>query len=370
MRLSTSSILLSMFAVSLGMSVTVAPAHATTGTARAVPNSNTCPKPVWPRASLRHGEQGTVTLGFRIDLDGRVGDSHIVKSSGFPMLDMAAKEGIARCRFKPATIDGKPETAWTKVQYVWTLESKPIAAAEQWRLAREGAARDEAKAEYVLARLYMAGGAQQNIPEALRLFALAAQKNHADAQFSLAIASMNEKLGPRNFALAFEMASKAAKQGNTRAQYALGLMLSNGRDVPPDPSKAIDWLRQAHAGGEPSAGPLLGAVLVKRAASPAELAEGVAMLVQGDAAHEPLATFHLARCYENGHGVERDYARAASLYTKAAIGQHKPALLALANLYERGHGMPADPEKASRLRAEAAQVAPGNQASAGTPSEQ
>jgi hypothetical protein len=31
------------------------------------------------------------------------------------------REGIARCRFKPATEDGKPVQSWTNMQYIWTL---------------------------------------------------------------------------------------------------------------------------------------------------------------------------------------------------------------------------------------------------------
>lgn len=88
----------------------------------AVVDFNTCAKPEWPKASLRNEETGTVTLSFLIGADGRVADSKIVKSSGFRDLDRAAVNGIARCRFKPAMVDGKPEQTWQQMQYVWTLE--------------------------------------------------------------------------------------------------------------------------------------------------------------------------------------------------------------------------------------------------------
>jgi len=38
------------------------------------------------------------------------------------LLDDAAQSALVKCRFKPATTKGKPVEAWTKVQYVWTLE--------------------------------------------------------------------------------------------------------------------------------------------------------------------------------------------------------------------------------------------------------
>jgi protein TonB len=101
-----------------------APAPAAKGPSRtaAVADFNTCAKPEWPKAALRNEETGTVTLSFLIADDGRVTDSKIVKSSGYRELDKAAQTGIARCRFKPATVDGKPEQAWMQMQYVWTLE--------------------------------------------------------------------------------------------------------------------------------------------------------------------------------------------------------------------------------------------------------
>jgi protein TonB len=88
----------------------------------AVADFNTCAKPEWPKSSLRNEETGTVTLQFLIAEDGRVADSKIVKSSGFRDLDKAAQVGISKCRFKPGTVDGKPEQAWMQMQYVWTLE--------------------------------------------------------------------------------------------------------------------------------------------------------------------------------------------------------------------------------------------------------
>jgi protein TonB len=88
----------------------------------AVADFNTCAKPEWPKASLRNEETGTVTLSFLIAEDGRVADSKIVKSSGFRDLDKAAQVGISKCRFKPGTVEGKPEQAWMQMQYVWTLE--------------------------------------------------------------------------------------------------------------------------------------------------------------------------------------------------------------------------------------------------------
>lgn len=87
----------------------------------AVVDFSTCAKPDYPRNSLRNEEQGTVRIQFLIGLDGRVADSKIDKSSGFRMLDAAAKKALSLCKFKPGTIDGKPQQSWTAVDYVWKL---------------------------------------------------------------------------------------------------------------------------------------------------------------------------------------------------------------------------------------------------------
>ncbi len=88
----------------------------------AVVDAKACEKPGYPRKSLENEEQGTVILAFLIGLDGRVVDSKIEKSSGSRELDRAAMAGLSLCKFKPGTVDGKPEQSWTKMQYVWKLE--------------------------------------------------------------------------------------------------------------------------------------------------------------------------------------------------------------------------------------------------------
>ena len=89
---------------------------------RPVIDFGVCGKPVWPAASLQAKEEGTVTMSFDVDAAGKVTDSSVVKSSGHPALDEAARSGIAKCTFKPALAGGKPVGASVKVQYVWRLK--------------------------------------------------------------------------------------------------------------------------------------------------------------------------------------------------------------------------------------------------------
>lgn len=90
-------------------------------TAAAV-QAGACEKPAYPSASVRLEEEGTVHLRFLVGVDGRVIQSEVLKTSGFKRLDEAARIGLAKCLFKPATVDGQPEQAWASIQYTWRLE--------------------------------------------------------------------------------------------------------------------------------------------------------------------------------------------------------------------------------------------------------
>jgi periplasmic protein TonB len=88
----------------------------------AVVNAANCEKPEYPSASRRMEEEGTVSLRFLVGADGKVIQSEVEKSSGFKRLDEAARAGLSRCQFRPASVDGKPEQAWASMRYTWRLE--------------------------------------------------------------------------------------------------------------------------------------------------------------------------------------------------------------------------------------------------------
>jgi TonB family protein len=100
-----------------------AQAQDATGTDDSVPRIEftSCAKPVYPPADMQAGHQGTVTLGFLVDENGRVKDSKVTGSSGFMKLDMAAQTALGKCSFHPALENGKPVEKWAYVKYEWTL---------------------------------------------------------------------------------------------------------------------------------------------------------------------------------------------------------------------------------------------------------
>lgn len=89
---------------------------------RPIVDFSVCTKPQYPSASLQAKETGTVVLSYDVDAAGKVLASSVVKSSGHPALDEAARSGIAKCTFKPALAAGKPVSGSMKMQYVWTLD--------------------------------------------------------------------------------------------------------------------------------------------------------------------------------------------------------------------------------------------------------
>jgi protein TonB len=88
----------------------------------AVVDAHACEKPVYPAASLRANETGVVRLSFLIDVNGKVLESKVERSSGYRRLDEAAREGLSLCSFKPATVDGKPQKSWAQIEYLWKIE--------------------------------------------------------------------------------------------------------------------------------------------------------------------------------------------------------------------------------------------------------
>lgn len=78
-------------------------------------------RPTYPMASRRNQEEGTLVLRIQIDVNGSPGKVEVQRSSGHARLDDAAKSWIATCRFKTATVEGKPVAGWATQPYTFTL---------------------------------------------------------------------------------------------------------------------------------------------------------------------------------------------------------------------------------------------------------
>lgn len=79
------------------------------------------PKPVYPHASRRLGEQGKVLLRVRVSADGAPENVDVKHSSGFPRLDQAALDAVSRWRFVPARRGAEAVSAWVLVPITFNL---------------------------------------------------------------------------------------------------------------------------------------------------------------------------------------------------------------------------------------------------------
>lgn len=111
-----------------------APVAATTDTATATPESLTpglpganlrylqAPPPAYPRAALSGRQQGTVLLQVRVGIDGAPVEVLVARSSGFRLLDQAARQQVLKhWRFQPAMRDGQAVEALGLVPVAFSL---------------------------------------------------------------------------------------------------------------------------------------------------------------------------------------------------------------------------------------------------------
>lgn len=80
------------------------------------------PKPVYPAASRRLGEEGTVLLAVRVGAAGAALAVELRQSSGHPRLDGAALDAVRRWRFVPARRGGDAVESWVTVPIAFKLE--------------------------------------------------------------------------------------------------------------------------------------------------------------------------------------------------------------------------------------------------------
>jgi len=317
--------------VNAPITVLMPPAPAGQRTA-AVVDFSSCARPVWPRQSLREEQTGTVTLRFLIGTDGWVQDSQVELTSGYPLLDFAALEGIERCRFKAATVNGVPQAGWQRMQYVWTLEGDPKDDGPALADLQSGIEKGDANARYRMALYQLKGGntlIAKDAAAALAALAALADGGMVQAQESLGIAYLGHGV-PRDAGKAAKWLRKAAEQNSMAAQFLLARLLQTGEGVPRNDREAFEWYEKAGLGGLPQANFALLARMLESGEQ--SFMESAAGWLQKQT--HPGALYMLAECYEFGRGVPQDLVRANELYRLAEKGGKAKARQALQRLGE------------------------------------
>ncbi len=79
-------------------------------------------EPVYPRVAALRGEHGTVLLVVHVGADGLAAGVDVAKSSGFVLLDTAARDAVQTWRFLPALKDGDAVAFDVPLRVVFKLE--------------------------------------------------------------------------------------------------------------------------------------------------------------------------------------------------------------------------------------------------------
>jgi TPR repeat protein len=172
-------------------------------------------------------------------------------------------DGVRKCRFTPATVDGRAVETWQGLQYVWTLEEtteEEEAAMDALRrndlaaaaaLLRKAALNGSVEAQYYLGRLlYFGNDGARNPVVAVAWLEKAAGRGHVQAQGTLGAILLAQ--GGAD-ARAYELIRRAARSGDGASMYWLGLCLAYGRGTAQDMPQAMLWYQQAAASGHAKA---------------------------------------------------------------------------------------------------------------------
>nr|MEA2799018.1 localization factor PodJL [Phenylobacterium sp.] len=138
------------------------------------------------------------------------------------------------------------------VETVRAVEARQPGALSHLKVLAEGG---WAPAQVYLARLYETGqaGVVQNLAEARRWTARAADAGDAPAMHNLALYYFRGEGGPQDAAAAAQWFRKAAQHGVVDSQYNLGLLYQSGSGVPRDLTQAYRWFMTAASAGDAEA---------------------------------------------------------------------------------------------------------------------
>lgn len=295
-----------------------------------------CAKPEWPKESLRREETGKVKLEFLIGLDGKVLESKVLESSGHPLLDLAAQDGLAKCEFTPPASVGRTEPTRTQVQYVWTLQGSARSAeqeAAEWQRILTAAEQGDAKAQLRAAQGFLVGRkgvVEQDRTAGIRWLRAAADQDHAPALEALAMQYKVGKHVARDPQQAFALMEKAAGLGSPTARLGLAMFLLQGDVVPRDEARAQELLEDVVAGGDTRGKMQLAILLLKQGGD--NSGRAVRLLQEAAEGHDRPAQFMLGVLYEKGEIVPQDRAKALALYERAAAAGFTPAQQGLKRL--------------------------------------
>jgi periplasmic protein TonB len=80
------------------------------------------PPPDYPRRAMQRNQQGTVFLEVLVNSRGRVEEIKVAESSGYSILDRAARDAVRDWVFKPGRKAGRPVDTWVRLPVRFELQ--------------------------------------------------------------------------------------------------------------------------------------------------------------------------------------------------------------------------------------------------------
>lgn len=80
-----------------------------------------CDKPDYPARWINEGDTGNVVVAYLVGANGKVLESRLVESSGYPRIDRASLRAGASCKFNGGA-SGQSAASWAKVKYTWVAD--------------------------------------------------------------------------------------------------------------------------------------------------------------------------------------------------------------------------------------------------------
>ena len=85
------------------------------------PSINSITKPVYPPDAVYNHFEGNVTVKVLVSKNGKPYKTHIVKSSGYALIDSSAVEYLRNINYKPAHIKDQPVNIWMLVSFNYKI---------------------------------------------------------------------------------------------------------------------------------------------------------------------------------------------------------------------------------------------------------
>lgn len=249
---------------------------------------------------------------------------------------VSASDSQAQQWFKQAAAQQDAEGLY---QLALTEEPSPASFRHFQQAAELGHTGAQFKTGYYHTFAWLVEAPEDDV-EARRWLALAAKKDHGDAQNLLAWMHERGYGGSEDAKAAFDLYVQAANNGSADAQATLGNMYRNGRGVSTNYERAIYWLKKAVANA-PTAENFfsLGAAYHFAEGPEQDYAEALKWFQQAADQGIPEAQFNVGLAHYKGQGTPKDAAAAARYYHLAADQGMAEAMLNLGILYYNGEGM-------------------------------